>query len=675
MATSILGPEEAQGLMTPVVIAMSASEFGSGPTEVALVTNFPAANYSWDRVVLEGSEYFDLSWIGELDGALVAVSAGWTEAGIDVGGGTQTLVTWAGSDGSNWERVGEMELPAETWISRVIGWEDRLYAIAEQMPEEGRSASYVILSSADGVSWTTEDLPVRSTEGDEYVYLQDAVAGPRGIALMLQYESYPPEPPQRLVFDEYEVEIDHMNGIYTLTEIASGDALLTGPIEDIYNWSEVDGQRVTDPATGEELTVVPWDVWEMAYVGVYEGEYGGSPLPIPIDYGATYQPPVITIEHDGYIITIDEGAGRFAVADATSGDEVAQGSLEELFQGPPPRLVDPETGELVFAVSWEEWHQAEERAWETYDYTEPEFQYSSRTAVLISADGETWSEEMLTDGSNGSSGFIAPSADGFIVIVTTYGDLGEQRTIWQFADGVWSSTPGEQNQPWLYNITYTDDGFLAVGDGATGQAVWSSADGLSWATEFTAAPQSDGGYVWLSDVASDGQGLVGVIASHETVYDYKPLVIEQELYTAAFEQEEAVVHVTETASGATVLLLTWEDFEFDSASSAVTRDGETTVFALDNGDTMVITDEEANAAMESRYIEEAPNVGASVFLRSGGSWSEAVVDPGGGFSGASQLFMSEDRVIISGSYWGGYPYDVETPDNAAFLLIGTPAGG
>jgi len=64
-----------------------------------------------------------------------------------------------------------------------------------------------------------------------------------------------------------------------------------------------------------------------------------------------------------------------------------------------------------------------------------------------------------------------------------------------------------------------------------------------------------------------------------------------------------------------------------------------------------------------------------VFLKSGNSWAEAVVDPGGGFCGASQLFMSEGTIIIAGSHWGGYSYDIETPEDGAVSLIGTPADG
>lgn len=674
MATSIFGGGDTPGLITPVVVAMSESEFGSGPTEVAVVTNFPAIDYTWERIQLEGSGYFDLSWIGELNGTLVAVSSGWNEAGFEFEGGVQTLVTWAESAGSEWGQINSYQLPAETWITRVIGSDDGVYAIGEQMTEEGRSARYIMMTSTDGVSWVTEDLPILRTEGDEYVYLQDAVVGPQGMALLVQYETYPPEPPQVLLFDDYEVVMDHGSGQFTLTELGSGEVVLTGSIEDIYNWNEADGQRIADPATGEELTVVPWDVWEMAYVGAYEGGYGGSPLPIPIDYGASYEAPVIAIEHDGYVITIDEGQGTFTVAAAASGDEIAQGTLEDLYQGPPPQLIDPDTGDVILSVSWDEWYQAEERAWETNESHYEEFEWSSRTAVLTSSDGVAWSEKTLTDGSNGSSGFIAATSDGLTVVLTTYNDLGEQRIVWQMRDGVWSSTPSEQGQLWLYNITDTGDGFLAVGDGSTGQAVWSSPDGISWATEFTAAPQDGGGYVWFNDIASDGNGLVGLIASHESAYEYRPLVIEQDRYTAVFEDGEIVVHITENDSGETVLLLTWEDFDVDPDNSSVTHDGEATLFALGNGDTMRISDADASAAMESRYIDEAPKVGASVFLKEGSSWSEAVVDPGGGFSGASQLYMSDGRIIIAGSYWGGYPYDVETDDDGAVVLIGIPAG-
>jgi len=57
-------------------------------------------------------------------------------------------------------------------------------------------------------------------------------------------------------------------------------------------------------------------------------------------------------------------------------------------------------------------------------------------------------------------------------------------------------------------------------------------------------------------------------------------------------------------------------------------------------DVMVIADEEANAAMQSRYVEEA---------------------------------RGSDRIIIAGSYWGGHEYDAAIPEDGSVIWIGTPA--
>ena len=125
--------EDPQSLVTPVVVAMSTSELGSGPTEVAVVTNFPAVDYSWERVALPGSGFFEMSWVGELNGTLMAINSTWDEWGEGSGG--QTLGTWAG-DGPEWGQLSSVAMPADTWINRVIGDSDRVYAIVEHVAQE-----------------------------------------------------------------------------------------------------------------------------------------------------------------------------------------------------------------------------------------------------------------------------------------------------------------------------------------------------------------------------------------------------------------------------------------------------------------------------------------------------------------------------------------------------------
>lgn len=666
-------PEEGEVAITPVVVSMNPSEFGPGPTEVAVVTNFPALDYTWERVELQDSSFFEMSWIGELDGRLIAVSAGWDEVGD--GPGVQTLATWTSEDGLDWTQAGSVQMPEQTWVVRIAGGPDRIYAVGEDIAEDGSAATHVLMTSPDGAAWTTRTLPVSPNNEQDWVYVQDAAAGPQGVAISLQYEAYRPEPPQRLVFDDFEVEIDPAAGQYILSDATTGAVLLAGPLTEIYQYHGEEGQVVIDPATGEILTIVPWEVWEQAYSSVYEDGYEGSPLPVPIESGGPYEPPVVTVEHDGFLITIDEGLGTFSVAVAAGGTILVEGPLDELYQGPPPRLIDPATGEVVFSVTWDEWYQAEERSWESYEYEDPEFRPTSRTSILTSPDGETWSEKDFGEGPGGAGVSLTATDDGFIAVETSYEEYGETRTIWTMRDGIWTETPAEQSQLWLYSIIHTGNGFFGIGDGPTGQAVWSSSDAISWSTEFATAPQDDGAHVWLSNVASDGEGLVAVLATQESYTEYQPLAIEQDKYTAVFEDEEVVVEVTENASGEPVLALTWEDFDrAEGAYELITRDGETTVFQLDNGDVMVITDEEAESAVESRFGAESGAASSSVFLKSGNSWSEVVVDSGGGIGGGSQLFISDGRIIIAGTDWGAAVYSSEIPETSAVVLVGTPAG-
>jgi hypothetical protein len=504
------------------------------------------------------------------------------------------------------------------------------------------------------------------------VYVQDAAAGPAGVLVAINMETYPAEPPRTLVFDGYEVTLDYARSTYVLTDSSNGDELMSGRLDDLFNWGG-EGQVVWNPDTGEVVTIVPWEIWERAWSG-YPG--GGTPLPLPMPGLEPTAGATLTVEHDGYVITVDEREGRFAVADAETGDEVTSGTLDELYQGPAPRFVDPATGEVYLSVSWDEWYQAEERSWDDAGYPEGDHYYRSQTALATSPDGESWSVEYVSDGDGGHVSFVAPTADGFITRVNTYGEFGERASVWTLSNGIWSSTQAGGMDIWLSRVVTTESGLIGVGEGSGGPALWTSADGLAWSTEFAIVPQDDGSHAWMPAVASDDAGTLGALVTKERWGEYQPLVIEQDEYTATFEDGDFLLRITETASGEVVLSVTWQDIEEDGLMEVVSWEDGVTTIDIGNGDVMTISDDAAIAAMDELY-SGSNEMGISVFLGDGSGWVEAVVDAEGGISGASQLFIVDGRIFIAGNYWGEeVSYREFGPSEDTFiLLVGAPAGG
>jgi hypothetical protein len=559
------------------------------------------------------------------------------------------------------------------WISRVVGDGERVVALGERWIEESAANEYAVLSTSDGETWLAAE-PVIGAEDGEQVYVQDIAAGAAGVILSVQFETYPEEQPAVLVFEGYEVTLDYRRNSYTLSDTGSGDVVLSGVMDEIFNWSD-DGQSIWNPETGELLTVVPYEIWEQSFNEFYEPGYGGSPLPVPIDSEQPERQPQVVVEYDGLVIEVNEYAGRFVVADAESGQEIGGGTLEDLYQGEPPSFVDPDTGEMLLAVTWDEWHQAEEQSYLGREF-EGSYDYRTRTALVTSADLETWDAETVGDGTGGSTSYLAATDDGFVAMVNSYEEYGgDSGTVWTMANGAWSSTSATPLDLWLHSVVDTPTGLVGVGDGSGGPALWTSPDGISWASEFAIVPQDDGSHAWLPAVAADDAGSIGALVVRERWSAFKPLVIVQDKYTATFEDGETVVSVTETGSGELVLSLGWADFEDGPGSEIVAWDGEATSIDLGNGDVMLISDEDAYAAMDSRYGTSS-QMGLSVFLNDGSGWTEAVVDVEGVISGTSQVVLAEDRIIIGDSYWPmeAHPYEEQT-EATLVIIVGTSVGG
>lgn len=670
-SATALGGGDAAGFeadMRSAPFATATQITNMGPTEVGFTTNFPTVDYTWRRIELEGPGLTHEGWFGILDEQLIAITPSW---GGPYEPGSQSLTTNVSTDGVTWEQAGNYDIPDDMWIGRIVSDGEQVYAFAQVEEPALSEAGVVAFVSPDGIDWSMIEVPLALKE-DEHVYVHNSAAGPAGVLVALNVETYPGEPPRTLVFGEYDVTLDYARSTYVLTDGSSGEELMSGRLDDLLNWGG-EGQKIWNPDTGKVITTVPWAIWERAWSSYYGG---GSPLPLPIYQPDAVAGPTLTVEYDGYEITVDERDGTFRVAIAETGAEVTSGTLDYLYEGPAPTFSDPETGEVYLSVSWDEWYQAEERSWENIEFPEGEYYYRSKTALVTSADGKNWSIEIVSDGEGGYVSFVVPTEDGFIARLNSYGEFGDRTSLWTLSDGNWSSTDAAGLDLWLNSVVATDEGLVGVGEGGGGPALWSSADGLSWSTEFAIVPQNDGSSAWLSSVAADDTGTVGALVVKERRGDYQPLVIEQDQYTATFEDGESVVRVTETGSGALVLSLSWPDFEEGDAGSIVTWEDGVTSIVLGNGAVMAIPDDEARAAMDELY-SGSNEMGISVFLSNGSGWTEAVVDAEGGISGASHLFLADGRIFIGGNYWGEEMlYDEGAPAGDTFvLLVGMPAGG
>ncbi len=651
------------------VLAMASDITNMGSTEIGLVTNFPSVDYSWERVEISGDGQFDVGWFGQLGDTLIAVSPTWDEAE----GEGQRLVAHTSTDGLVWENAGTYGLDEDTWVSRIVSDGERIFAFAERWRHESGESQHYVLSSSDGIAWTESTVDLGGEPG-EHVYIQNAAAGPAGVAVAASFESSPEEGPNLLDFGEIQVELNYMMGTYTLMDAESGEVLMSGSTDELFRGGG-DGQAIYDPESGELLTTIPWDIWERAYSGFYEGGYGaGSPLPVPVHPEPSEDPPVITVEYDGFIVTVDEWQGEYSVTAADSGELIAADTLDYLYQGPPPLFVDPESGEELLSVTWEQWYEAEEQSYMHMDSRH--FEYTSRTVLFTSQDGESWKSEAVPARSGAHASFLAATDDGFVAMINTYSEFGGQRSVWTMTDGEWSQSEVDQSDLWLYQVADDGDRLIGVGEGPGGPALWMSTDGVNWASEFAIVPQNDGSYVSLTAVAADESGAVGALAYREKWSDYRPLVIEQDGYTLTFEDGETVLSVTEDSSGEVVLEIGWESFEREGGLETITWEDGVTYIELDNGDVVAIADEDAYEAMESRWTDQGER-GISVFLNDGTRWSEAIVDVEGGLNGATQLYMVDGKIFIAGSYWAEIEsYRSDIPADSSFVVIvGTPIEG
>ncbi len=132
------GGDTAFSAASHAVVSMAGDITNMGATEIGLVTHFPASQFVWDRVDISAEGSFDVSWLGELDGKLVAVGSSWDESD-----GSNRLITVSSADGLTWTEVGTFALPEGSWVSRIAGdGVDKVFAFAESWDESVGSTSH-----------------------------------------------------------------------------------------------------------------------------------------------------------------------------------------------------------------------------------------------------------------------------------------------------------------------------------------------------------------------------------------------------------------------------------------------------------------------------------------------------------------------------------------------------
>jgi len=609
-----------------------------GPTDIGSGSHFPPIDVNWQRVEIGGEGRTELTWLGELGGRLVAVGSNSSED-------RRILVTYSSADGLEWETGPRQELPQNADVLPVVSDGERIYAFAGYWDEESGSGRYRLYMTNGVSAWTAADFD-RGGGDRGVVHVQNTAAGPAGLAVAVSVVTYPEQDSSLLEFGDLEVDLDYTNKMYRLIDTGSGDELMSGSLYDIIpDWGG-ETQTVYDPATGEAIVTIPGEVWQEAYTW-------SDPLPLPIYVDEAALRPV-PIEYGGYVVEIDPEQSTYLVRDAATDEEIANGSLDYLYDGPPPRFVDPEAGTVLLEVTWTEWIDAEGNA----RYSgESSNEYT--TELLVSGDGETWTSTTVPGRDWIDAATLLATGDGFVALVDSYGDYDMASSVWTYSAGEWSSEEREHSELLLGRIISTADGFVAIGEGAGGPAVLTSPDAIDWSSEFEIAPQSDGSSVYLPDLAVDGAGTLAVLAQRQKP---TPLVIEKDGYTLTFADGETVLAVID-AAGNVVLSLGWDAFRGDGTGVATWEDGVTYI-DLGNGDVISIADDEAYRASDGWWTKQGELV-FGVFVGVDGTWAETIVDVDGGPGGASRVCLYDGTIIIASS--------ADPPDGGpTVVVVGSP---
>jgi hypothetical protein len=396
----------------------------------------------------------------------------------------------------------------------------------------------------------------------------------------------------------------------------------------------------------------------------------GSSEPAPAPTGA------VVVELDGKRLTLEQG--RFRVEDITTGALLAEGTENDLFRGPGPRFVDSATGQVILAITWDEYDAAQQAAYDGYEWPQP------TPVMYFSTDGSSW--EQVFSGNEGNwLNTVAAGPGGFLVT----GSTDDGRTImWRSGDGrSWeeaAATFDGTAPQWLGGVYPTANGYLAQAD----DGVWSSTDGMTWTKVFTAGLYGDK----MFSVGSLAAGSLGTVLTG-SMYPYvepQPMVVTKDGKTLTVDPLKGSVVVTD-ASGVIF------DRTFDASSQQppawVEETGDGFKLLADDG-TVVF---EATTSDLETTVTASSDVGTQpenllVFSADGITWNEVGgldltndwvqalgVTPNGVLVLVQDNVDTGDGVVAYGEGTAGAatgsatePADLVAP--SVRLYLGTPAG-
>lgn len=650
----------------------------------------PAQEFTWEKVTLDlpaGDEAY-LQGVYALEDGFIAIGVSWAE----VTG--QRLMVWKSADGLAWEQtdlIGDFS-NADVW--NVVFSDHGGIAFGEQFdgPDGGEDSAFrpydpvrLVWTSRDGVTWTRTQLDLNAADNEE-VWINGGLAGPSGFLVFGQRSTSPEFEPIIIEKGGYRLELSDYSYTYRVLD-ASGATVAEGSMEEIYaGQHDEDGQVITHPDTGEVLTVIPWETWERAWDTAYS-ESGSGPFG-----GHEYTPAVITIEFDGYRIVIDEESNTYRIEHVATGDVIASGGAEYLWRGPAPVITD-DAGNEILSFSWEEFDAAQRAHWEGEEFREG-YEYTQSVFVALSTDGVTWTEGVVeSDASELSFDSVVARDSGYLALGSQHDDrFGGGPVVWTSTDGLrWQHAADMPGGLYVWNVETTPDGTLiAFGDGAQGQALWASDDGIAWGQVFGPRIPEDRTLIeWLNQFGTGRLGTV-VVGNREQYYygeenPAPPITLTQGDYTLTYDDYDwpPTVTVVDDETGDVVIDVRLK-MEGGLPAGFSYEDGVT--YIENNGSVlMAITDQEWSAAQEKRgrAMEEttvyAPAQPTMYFSTDLESWTEVPLDFGGWFGHiavgdeavvlAGEEFYDEPRLLEPETEYGeGYVYEPQPP----VLLIGRP---
>ncbi|MDH3605980.1 MAG: hypothetical protein OER12_03200 [Acidimicrobiia bacterium] len=642
---------------------------GGGGGDVGAPTPaLPAQEFTWEKITLDlpaGAEAY-LQGVYAVNDGFIAIGTAYNETGQD-------LVAWTSTDGTTWTKGalnGDFS-NASVWnfmfnehggIAFGEAFLDSYYAEGDDLYAYPEAPSHIVWTTPDGLDWTRSEIDF-AADVNQSVWLNSGVAGPDGYLVIGQRQTTPEFEPMVIEKDGYQLIISDYTYTYQLLD-AAGSVVAEGTMEDIYRHDDYDndGQAVLNPDTGEVIVVVPYEEWEMAWETAYSQSSGG-----PFGGYGGYEPAVVTIDYDGYRITVDEEQGTYIIEDLTSGEVLFSGPADYLWRGPSPVIFDGEGNEIL-RLSWEEFDGAQQAFWERVETDE--YAYRSELVVATSSDGVTWNTSTVDNGSVETSFDSIVVKDGqYFAYGNHFDEYGGGPAIWSSSDGVsWDRVADMPGGMYVWNVKETPDGtLLAMGDGPQGASLWSSVDGIAWGEAFGArVPEDRSLYEWLNQFGTGELGTV-VVGSRESNYygeDYysDPLSLTQDEYTLTFDDYDWPPRVTivDNITGDVVI----DEFLKEEGGLPEGFFYEDGVTIIENNDLvlMTITDEEWYAAQDDRWIDfdggfayERPDT-TVYFSADLETWTEVSTT----FEGwINTVAVGSDVIILAGEEGGEEVYPLE----------------